>query len=1053
MSLDCSFESNGEKLVDENLANISAKMPKGSLNEWKNLTKVSSFKKWMINLIIEEDNKNVIHKYRAKFIKNITEEAQCLFRRLKELSITPKKAKRKSKGEHELPEEIQKANREEEESEQLLVEETVAVEETRAIEEVKEENQGEMTKRHEPTNCPLFIEETLNILKLSAELWKSIGISSTPELLGEESQKLNEVISKLVLELIRDFATKAKNIKKKLLDIKTLCFLESEVPRLPETIRVFSQLLHLVIKHPSFSKREKPNYTQKIINQIMYHKPCLIDAFFDCLPFNENNPEDSLQGLETCSASLADLLCDLIIEPSSLKFISYASKLFDSFSQNLKAVTLPLSAQARFVFFAKNFVLQTCTLKLQDHLIQESLPPASYLKVFQKIENNSRKLNFQLKCFRFEKNIPQMTLGIIQAFNSAMMEYFVIEEKKTMEKKEMEFGNKAILVPFKNFIFSELKHFAIVGNIEGIITEKCIAELVQAQERRKFELKKDPALDQRAPENIEEIGTAREEEAPPMTFGGEVVQFSEDFQLKKHPRETSSGLMETIRRFAETQLFFFEIIGSRIDESHKLGLYNTMLLEKNFCLLTRLMSSPEILNNINTRVNIAKVLSVFFRKLNKQQDLLKLINSRFFSLESQETDQSMKYAQWTYGFGLCYNLVEYFVQMEKITSGNFSEKISNRGPFKQIMGNLLDTQKGLVEKGSQFIAKRNSELFQKFVVYITSDLAIIFSEVEIKQKEILAWEELERNVQILQNLSPVVRKGKEQEYKINRQHYKFFLSFLDCYYELLLIFLKNSIENALPKPILASIFNHLINFVNSLSSFQERTQKMKKSSDYFIPHSSTEPIEKKFKVILELLVYIPDKSNLNPNSLSLHGDSHLNEAAISMDKPCFILKVWKTDCSGDERGNSLEEENGKPTSMENERQANKQESLNASGLSALVECTKEWKNKFFLENWLGVHLPLLKTQIETEIDNKRIDEESLKEPPEEFVDHITRDTMVNPIRLGAYMIDRSTFQHFLVLQQPNPFTREPLNESSGVPDLELQRKIEEWRETQSKRKK
>ncbi|EMC97218.1 hypothetical protein BAUCODRAFT_68628 [Baudoinia panamericana UAMH 10762] len=75
------------------------------------------------------------------------------------------------------------------------------------------------------------------------------------------------------------------------------------------------------------------------------------------------------------------------------------------------------------------------------------------------------------------------------------------------------------------------------------------------------------------------------------------------------------------------------------------------------------------------------------------------------------------------------------------------------------------------------------------------------------------------------------------------------------------------------------------------------------------------------------------------------------------------------------------------------------------------------------------------------------EEEDLGEPPEEFLDPLMAELMIDPVILPASKttIDRSTIRSHLLSDPTDPFNRAPLKIEQVVPNVELKQKIDEWK--------
>lgn len=79
-------------------------------------------------------------------------------------------------------------------------------------------------------------------------------------------------------------------------------------------------------------------------------------------------------------------------------------------------------------------------------------------------------------------------------------------------------------------------------------------------------------------------------------------------------------------------------------------------------------------------------------------------------------------------------------------------------------------------------------------------------------------------------------------------------------------------------------------------------------------------------------------------------------------------------------------------------------------------------------------------------DQRKIDEEALVDPPDEFLDPIMSTLMQDPVILPSSKItvDRTTIARHFLSDQNDPFNRAPLTMDQVKPDVELKRRITEW---------
>eukprot|EP00967_Tisochrysis_lutea_P025229 scaffold29051_cov28-Tisochrysis_lutea.AAC.4 len=74
------------------------------------------------------------------------------------------------------------------------------------------------------------------------------------------------------------------------------------------------------------------------------------------------------------------------------------------------------------------------------------------------------------------------------------------------------------------------------------------------------------------------------------------------------------------------------------------------------------------------------------------------------------------------------------------------------------------------------------------------------------------------------------------------------------------------------------------------------------------------------------------------------------------------------------------------------------------------------------------------------------EEENLGEIPDDFLDPITMEIMVDPVRLpSGTVIDRPTICRHLLSDETDPFTRQRLTVEMLVPDEDMKKRIEEFR--------
>lgn len=79
-------------------------------------------------------------------------------------------------------------------------------------------------------------------------------------------------------------------------------------------------------------------------------------------------------------------------------------------------------------------------------------------------------------------------------------------------------------------------------------------------------------------------------------------------------------------------------------------------------------------------------------------------------------------------------------------------------------------------------------------------------------------------------------------------------------------------------------------------------------------------------------------------------------------------------------------------------------------------------------------------------NQKKIDEEALVDPPDEFLDPIMSTLMQDPVILPSSKttVDRTTIARHFLSDQNDPFNRAPLTMDQVKPDVELKRRITEW---------
>jgi len=75
--------------------------------------------------------------------------------------------------------------------------------------------------------------------------------------------------------------------------------------------------------------------------------------------------------------------------------------------------------------------------------------------------------------------------------------------------------------------------------------------------------------------------------------------------------------------------------------------------------------------------------------------------------------------------------------------------------------------------------------------------------------------------------------------------------------------------------------------------------------------------------------------------------------------------------------------------------------------------------------------------------------------PDEFLDPIMSTLMTQPVTLPSsrVTVDRSTIARHLLSDQSDPFNRSPLTMEDVLPDLDLQKKIEQWMDERKKQTK
>jgi len=75
--------------------------------------------------------------------------------------------------------------------------------------------------------------------------------------------------------------------------------------------------------------------------------------------------------------------------------------------------------------------------------------------------------------------------------------------------------------------------------------------------------------------------------------------------------------------------------------------------------------------------------------------------------------------------------------------------------------------------------------------------------------------------------------------------------------------------------------------------------------------------------------------------------------------------------------------------------------------------------------------------------------------PDEFLDPIMSTLMTHPVTLPSsrVIVDRSTIARHLLSDQSDPFNRSPLTMEDVLPDLDLQKRIEQWMDERKKQTK
>ncbi|XP_024875910.1 ubiquitin conjugation factor E4 A-like [Temnothorax curvispinosus] len=84
--------------------------------------------------------------------------------------------------------------------------------------------------------------------------------------------------------------------------------------------------------------------------------------------------------------------------------------------------------------------------------------------------------------------------------------------------------------------------------------------------------------------------------------------------------------------------------------------------------------------------------------------------------------------------------------------------------------------------------------------------------------------------------------------------------------------------------------------------------------------------------------------------------------------------------------------------------------------------------------------------VEEAANQKREEDEILTDVPDEFLDPIMSTVMTDPVVLPSSQItiDRQTIARHLLSDQTDPFNRSPLTMDMVKPNVELQRKIQDW---------
>ena len=75
------------------------------------------------------------------------------------------------------------------------------------------------------------------------------------------------------------------------------------------------------------------------------------------------------------------------------------------------------------------------------------------------------------------------------------------------------------------------------------------------------------------------------------------------------------------------------------------------------------------------------------------------------------------------------------------------------------------------------------------------------------------------------------------------------------------------------------------------------------------------------------------------------------------------------------------------------------------------------------------------------------EDEDLEDAPEEFLDPLMSEVMVDPVILpvSKTSIDRSTIRQHLLSDPHDPFNRSPLKIEDVIDDVELKKKIDDFR--------